>query len=300
VLCEAPQNLSDKFLNFFDRVFVDAPCSGEGMFRKEQTDWQKHKPERCAAIQRKILKNAAKMVKPGGKLVYSTCTFELTENEYIIDEFLTTHTGFRHVTVNYQQLGAEPGFSLDRNHEIGCRIWPHLQKGEGHFACVLEKEQSSSGSEATEPKHKYSSEKIVPVDIDDPKLMHFKRFCEDTLNHSISGLTLRDGFLYKTPNLPSLAGLRVLRSGWFLGTLKKDRFVPSQALAMGLEAGDARNCLSLEAQHPNILRYLRGESFEINASNGWVLVCADGFPLGWAKALDGYLKNGYHKSWIME
>ena len=284
VICGKPEQIAARFTRFFDRILVDAPCSGEGMFRKDPdavAGWSKHKPEACAAVQRNILSCAAEMLKPGGRIVYSTCTFEPCENEGVIRWFLNTHRGFFAAPLDHEKLcitGAPDGAG---------RIWPHLQKGEGHFACVL-----SSEAEAPPAREKRLRRTVRGLD-------YFRAFCEEYLKREISGECILLGeSLYRIPeDAPDLCGIRTVRSGWYLGELKDKRFEPSQAFAMGLNMEEARAAVNYGADCRDVLRYLKGESFDIQADDGWVLVCAGGYPLGWGKASGGRMKNKLLKSW---
>ena len=285
VICEKPERLSKRFAGFFDRILVDAPCSGEGMFRKDPeaiSSWSKHKPEACAAIQRGILNKAAEMLKPGGRLAYSTCTFEPCEDEGMIQWFLDTHKGFYIHHLNHEEMGIS-GTSIGAG-----RIWPHLQKGEGHFVCVLGYEGQSLPTQNT-----FSSQRNHGID-------YFRAFCEEYLTNEISGdFAVFGESLYRLPEGSlDLSGIRTVRSGWYLGELKGKRFEPSQAFAMGLSMNDARNVINFDSNSSEAERYLKGESFDVQAGDGWALACVDGYPLGWGKVIGGRMKNKLLKYWI--
>ncbi|MDR2649449.1 MAG: RsmF rRNA methyltransferase first C-terminal domain-containing protein [Clostridiales bacterium] len=287
VLCERPERLTRRFPHFFDRILVDAPCSGEGMFRKDPdavSGWSGHKPEACAAAQRGILNQAADMLKPGGRIVYSTCTFEPREDEDMIEWFLNTHKGFYVVPLNHKKLGIT-GTALGAG-----RIWPHLQEGEGHFVCVLGNDR--------EPRPVENSRLVRRV----YGIEYFSAFCEEYLTHRLTGDFFGAGeSLYRIPEgTPDLNGIRTVRSGWYLGEVKNRRFKPSQAFAMGLNPDDARNVINFERDSRASEKYVKGESFDVESDDGWALVCADGYPLGWASVKDGRMKNKYFKAWKME
>ena len=287
VVCEKPERLAQRFGQFFDRILVDAPCSGEGMFRKDMEavlSWSKYKPEACAAVQRDILHHAAVMLKPGGRLVYSTCTFEPCENEGMVEWFLNTHEGFSVIPLDIDRLGIT-GSAFGSG-----RIWPHLQEGEGHYVCVLRKDKGSRAAVS----YKRQVKRIYGIE-------YFYAFCEEYLSHEIAGNVIAAGeSLYRVPyGIPDLSGIRTVRSGWYLGELKNKRFEPSQAFAMGLKMNCARNVINFRKNSDKAERYLKGESFDVQACGGWALVCAEGYPLGWAKVRDGWMKNKYLKSWVM-
>ncbi|MDR1537228.1 MAG: RsmB/NOP family class I SAM-dependent RNA methyltransferase [Clostridiales bacterium] len=296
VLSESPERLASRLPCFFDRILLDAPCSGEGMFRKDPAAmkaWSVHKPQQCIAAQRGMLFQAAKMLRPGGRMVYSTCTFEPGENEGAIEWFLNACRDFSVAPVDHAILGlspAMPDLACARRELAGAaRIWPHRQRGEGHFICVLEK-SASSGEDA--PLLENTSKK--------PDLSLFHEFCDRHLTRRFSGNFLLHGqSLYLAPEgLPGLDGLRLARSGWYLGDVKLKRFEPSQAFAMGLSREDSANSLEFSSESGELLRYFKGESFEVDAKDGWALACTGGHPIGWGKVADGRMKNKYLKSWI--
>jgi NOL1/NOP2/sun family putative RNA methylase len=321
VLNELPHRLSSIFKGYFDKILVDAPCSGEGMFRKEEEmakQWGIHSPGKYADMQREILKQAAQMLIPGGKIVYSTCTFSPEENECIIADFIQSHADFRVVPIN----AAELGFSAGRpdwvqaacaNNAISdeaikavkgtARLWPHLIKGEGHFIAVLERRKQVLAE--IDENHAKSAITIASQD-----LSLWSGFMQDQLTREFSGVEVMYGeYLYlMPPGFPSLDGIKVVRPGWFIGAIRKNRFEPAHALAMGMLQEDAVRTLQLDMNSSEAVRYLKGETLIIAelrihrkpsgaVCKGWCLVCIDGFPLGWAKWQDGMLKNEYPAGW---
>jgi NOL1/NOP2/sun family putative RNA methylase len=292
---ESPERLAERFPAFFDRILADAPCSGEGMFRKLEeacTDWSKGKVEQCAALQRMILDTAATMLKPGGVLVYSTCTFNPQENEQSIYRFLTNHPEFElmaiHQTAGIREGRPEWGENLtDLQKTI--RLWPHHIQGEGHFVAKMKK------GEGTLPK----APKPHKPKIDRGSLQLFKDFANETLKLELDDdrFFLFGEQLYQAPShTPQLDKLKIVRPGWHLGTLKKGRIEPSHSLALGLSSDDAGQSFSLPADAPEINQYLAGEILQVDPMlKGWILVCVDGYPLGWGKASQGQLKNHYPK-----
>ena len=278
VLNESPERLAERLPGWFDRVLVDAPCSGEGMFRKEEaalTDWSEDTVAMCAARQKTILTSAAKLVRPGGRLVYSTCTFAPEENEDMIEAFLEARPDFLPVPMDAPWFS--PGL---RNLPGTYRLWPHLLRGEGQFAAVLQR----TGSPETPVSVPQPTEALPPE----------SRELLLQLPALPAGGAVRFGetvFLVP-PDTPELRGLRVLRAGLELGQLKKGRFEPAHALALWPETAD--NCVSFPAGSPEIARYLHGETLPTERQ-GWVLVQVDGYGLGWGKGAAGVLKNHYPK-----
>ena len=272
---EKTENLAARLPGFFDRVLVDAPCSGEGMFRKEEaavTDWSQQTVEMCAARQAEILDNAAKLLKPGGRLVYSTCTFAPEENEQTVAAFLERHPEFAPEQVE------TPWFAAGENATY--RMWPHRLLGEGHFGAVLRKLDGEAGDIPEErgntlPKAWAGFAKEAGVALPEGR-----------------GLSFGDRLYWAPPGCPELKGLRVLRPGLELGELKKDRLEPAHALA--LWGKDFARNLDLSAQGDEIGKYLHGEVLPC-AEKGWCLVRVDSFSIGWGKGDGRQLKNHYPK-----
>ena len=305
VLNEHPQRLEDRFNRFFDRVLVDAPCSGEGMFRKEEaavTDWSPEIVEMCADRQVEILRSAAKLLKPGGRLVYSTCTFAPAENEGTISRFLAAHPEFSIVKADapwfapgHPDWVENPAPGIEHTF----RLWPHKLSGEGHYAAVLEKSADSTVGWA-DPCPPKGSKKGArsggqgsgrPTDTE--KMLSM--FCKDTGAVLPEGKLLSFGqSLFLVPEeLPELNGLKVLRPGLELGQVLKNRFEPAHAWALWLKT--ANSVADFPADSPEIAAYLRGETLS-GPQTGWTLVRADGLSLGWVKGSGGILKNHFPKA----
>ena len=273
---EHPQRLAQRFAGCFDRVLIDAPCSGEGMFRKEEaavTDWSPETVEMCARRQAEILASGAAMVRPGGRLVYSTCTFAPAENEEAIAQFLEQHPDF------VPEVLSAPWFAAGENGSF--RMWPHKLLGEGHFAAVLRRR-------GEDPREEPAREPGVKL----PKV--WEEFSGDLGIRLPAGKAVQFGqSLYWAPeDLPLLKGLKVERPGLELGLLKKDRFEPAHALALWLE--ECGRCVKLTADDPRVAAYMAGNVIPWEG-RGWHLVQTDGFGLGWGKGDGTWLKNHYPK-----
>ena len=317
-----PFRLAPEFPEFFDGIVVDAPCSGEGMFRKDENarnEWSPDHVKQCAGLQDGILDCAAAMLKGGGRIVYSTCTFSPEENEQSIARILERHPEFSVVQpelAKYFSAG-HPEWA-DGNEELKktVRIWPHLADGEGHFLALLVKgERSWDAVERTENADgKKNSKKGGGKNgraKEDAALTEavaaFRAFEKENLKdmeHLENGkkFLMFGENLYLVPEvMPGLMGLKVLRPGLHLGSAKKDRFEPSHALALALKKSDVRQSVEVGSEDL-ALRYLRGETLRAEdleepniPAKGWVLVTTGGMSLGFAKAAGGMLKNHYPK-----
>lgn len=295
---ETPQKLSDNFREYFDRILVDAPCSGEGMFRKNEAacdEWSPENVENCAARQAEILDCAAEMLKPGGRLVYSTCTFAPAENEGSISQFLERHPEFELLPAEKKD-GMMPGVPAWTDHpaeglEHTIRLWPHKLKGEGHYLAVLQKAGVLSRT------YQGYCRNGVEKGINEKECREFFAFAEENLVKKITGSFLKFGDqLYRMPEgMPSIRNLKVLRPGLHLGTLKKNRFEPSHALALALRPDQVKHVCNLESDCPQIKAYLNGQTLNMDGEKGWYLVAVDGYSIGWGKLAGGILKNHYPK-----
>ena len=272
---EHPQNLADKYAGFFDRVLIDAPCSGEGMFRKEEaavTDWSQETVEMCARRQAEILHSGAQLLKPGGRLVYSTCTFAPEENELAIENFLETHPEFSREAVD------APWFTPAG--EGAFRLWPHKLLGEGHFAAVLRK---NGGEEGDVPE--IGREKL-------PK--EWESFAKELNIQLPKGKPLMFGSsLYWVPEeMPDIRRIKVVRPGLELGEVKKNRFEPAHALALWLKK--CKNIQDFPADSKEIRAFMEGQVIP-GTVRGWCLITVDGYALGWGKGDGSSIKNHYPK-----
>ncbi|MCH5270062.1 MAG: RsmB/NOP family class I SAM-dependent RNA methyltransferase [Lachnospiraceae bacterium] len=297
---ETPGKLAETFSGYFDKILVDAPCSGEGMFRKNEEaawEWNPENVQLCAKRQDEILDAAAKMLRPGGRLVYSTCTFAPEEDEGSVSRFLHRHPTFyiQHVKKPEGFLAGHPDWITDPvpHLEETMRLMPHKIAGEGHYLAVLKKEGESTGSFLCSGAG--GEERGVPQ----KEYRDFTVFCEENLkDFPFKGIYLRFGEqLYLGPTgMPAIKGLKVLRPGLHLGTFKKNRFEPSHALALALKPKQVYRNINLSAQSRDVARYLSGQTLTLqDGENGWCLVCVEGYSLGWGKFSGGIVKNHYPK-----
>ena len=258
----------------FDAVLVDAPCSGEGMFRRDPdsiSEWTPLSPSGCASRQAEILDNAARTVKNGGRLVYSTCTFNRHENEETVSAFLSRNPAFEPEDFELEGIGKSAG---------GClRLWPHKIRGEGHFVCKLRKTGEPA---ASKPAALRASKDAQTA---------FTQAQKQLLAHSIDGNpVIVNDTLWLTPeNMPKLDSLYVLSLGLEIGHLQKGRLEPAHAFAMALDNESA--LLSQALSFEEACRFMEGEELKRDCPDGWTLLTYDGLPLGWSKASGGCLKN---------
>ncbi|MCC8067850.1 MAG: RsmB/NOP family class I SAM-dependent RNA methyltransferase [Clostridiales bacterium] len=343
VTAETPQRLLEAFGCCFDKILVDAPCSGEGMFRKENSlisSWEQKGPDAYAPLQKEILSCAVQMLKPGGMLLYSTCTFSLKEDEEVIAFLLDQYP---EMSLVEQELS--DGFAKGISLEQCIRIYPHRVKGEGHFLALLQKKypddsfHSDSCRQLPDEKGEGDFYSGMPDEVRD-----FLKHLSDRIPLTYRYKEIGEQCLLLPPyRLPR--GLRYLRTGLLLGTRRRGRFEPSQALAMLLDRSAFDCVLDLAAQDERVFRYLKGEtiglgmeeaamlrttgeagcedndgsagrglngavgktgremsgkSFKKRDGSVWVLVCVDGHGLGWAKLANESLKNKYYPGWRLQ
>ena len=306
--------LASHFPGFFNAIQVDAPCSGEGMFRKlpeaiEQ--WSMENVAICAARQKEILDNAAVMLKPGGVIVYSTCTFSREENEDVIEYFLERH----------------PDFTLEEME----RFWPHKVDGEGHFVAKLVRRGSVNEFDADYDVCEDSCNKVedtgLKADRKTKKNKNSKNrknetkpaltkenmkllteFLDETISEDVaawiknSRLVMFGEQLYRLPDMEvDIKGLKVQRAGLHIGEFKKQRFEPSHSLALALKLSEAKNVVKLTWDDPQTTGFFNGQSVMLSdeqtaeCKKGWALVCVDGYTAGWGKVNGTQVKNHYPK-----
>ena len=262
-------SLRKVFAGYFDKIVIDAPCSGQGMFRKDEVaikDWSYAKVLECQSIQKEIIRDGYDMLNNGGILVYSTCTFSKEENEDVINEFIDEYEGARLIEMK--------------------RIWPHKVSGEGHFIAKIQKLENED-----------CNVKYIRVKNNNKELKDYKEFEKKFLNISMeSRFEVRGENLYLLPKEhPDTKKIKVLRYGLHLGMLKKNRFEPSHALSHYLKMEDVKYVENFSVKDSKVLDYLRGNTIETGKNRGWVLVCVEGIGLGWGKESNGILKNHYPK-----
>ena len=307
IVTEYPAKLAEYFTGFFDKILIDAPCSGEGMFRKDPAmvkAWEQNGPEFYAKLQREILAQAVPMLKDGGMLLYSTCTFSPMEDEGSVEYLLSLDPALKLVDMEGYSgfVKGNPEWIGSDNKEIEkcVRMFPHKLEGEGHFLALLQK------GEKTPTKNVKFSQKRKGLKGEEKAL--FEQFSVQLNRVFDPGrLESKNGMVYYMPEeLPDMKGLRFLRSGLFMGEMKKKRFEPSQSLAMALKKEDCTKRIEFSAEDEEVFRYLKGETIPLKPeqiveeggkSGGWYLVCVDGYPLGWGKAAGMTLKNKYHQGW---
>ena len=303
ILSEEPGKLIPYFREYFDKILIDAPCSGEGMFRKDRKmirAWEEHGPEYFSKIQRSIITQAAQMLKPGGMLLYSTCTFSAKENEQTIEYLLREYPEFDICEIDGYE-GFRPGMpevteSKDPRLKKTVRIFPHHMKGEGHFLALLKKNAGSGDLPVPEEPKSRGSQKKIP-----DELREFLSGIRRPFDPSC--LDFRGEKVYYMPEgLPPLNGIRFLRTGLLLGELKKKRFEPSQALAMNLKKDEYLYTIDFPVSDERVVKYLKGDTLDVEdltspKEKGWYLVCVDGYPLGFGKLTNQMLKNKYLPGW---
>lgn len=292
VINHAPAELVPHFTGFFDRILVDAPCSGEGMFRKEPEAVHQWTPElvaECAARQKEILSSAVKMLKQGGTLVYSTCTFAPEEDEQIVS-WLIENYPFTLEEIKMAQVShgrSEWGSVPDLIKTV--RLWPHKKQGEGHFVAKLTFHGENTETKAKNKKNKKRSEASLEKEVANLWQAFNQKF---PLENKGKLIAFGEN-IWMVPTLaPDLKGLKVLRAGLHLGVVKKNRFEPSFALALAYQ-GEAWPILHISMS--DWQKYVAGETFSVAGNAGWVLLQVDQIPVGFGKQAQGVVKNFFPK-----
>lgn len=310
---EPPHVLAERFPEFFHKIMVDAPCSGEGMFRKNPAvvdSWQEKGPEYFSKLQREIIVQAADILLPGGMMFYSTCTFSPLENEKTITHLLKERPDMEVIPMEDYEGFAEGltsyrGEVFDESCKLCRRIWPHKMSGEGHFMALLHKKSGTQQQvQQTVSQSSIWWEKCKGLNKEQ------KAAAEDFFSHvniayDEKRIDVRGDNLYYLP-APKYdgRGLHFLRNGLFMGEFKKKRFEPSQPFALALHAQDFDQVLDFPADDERLSRYLRGETLDVSdliagekKRKGWQLVMVAGHPLGFGKLVNNNLKNKYPAGW---
>ncbi|MCO7175322.1 RsmF rRNA methyltransferase first C-terminal domain-containing protein [Sporolactobacillus kofuensis] len=291
---ETPERLAHYFPGYFDKILVDAPCSGEGMFRKDPDAMQYWSPDHvadCARLQAQILDQAYLMLRSGGVLVYSTCTFSPEEDEQMIEQLLEKYPDLELLPIekSFGVADGRPQWTRSKQDELSktARLWPHHLQGEGHFVAKLLKKSE------TESRRNKTAVSAKPSELSD-----FQQFEKAVLAKKLDGIFHFSGNqLFLLPfDCPDFGKLKVIRFGLHLGEQKKNRFEPNHALALALPSSAFQQQLALHYTENQWDSYLRGETLPLTDNiKGWTVVTIDGFPLGWGKAAGGILKNFYPK-----
>ena len=329
LLNEVPAKIAEQFQEYFDKILVDAPCSGEGMFRKNPEAarvWTEKKPLECAKMQREIVKQAIAMLKQGGKMIYSTCTFSPEENEQIIAWILQDFPQMHLIAMRgYEGFAQGRPDLADGNPELTkcVRIWPHRMDGEGHFVALLQKGETTDNVENSLDFPKKSGKQSGKThDWDSGAVRRGKSnegqsgcctrqeravleefFADVKGRFDWTRIQVRKGHAYYVPKgMEDQRGLVFVRNGLYLGEIRKERFEPSQAFAMALQKREYASNVDFHAADERVMRYLKGETVDVDdiqtaRKKGWQLVCVDGYPLGWGKLVNGMLKNKYLSGW---
>ena len=341
VVSEAPEKLAERFEGYFDKILVDAPCSGEGMFRKVHSiakNWEQYGSQYYADIQRTVLPSAVKMLKPGGLMLYSTCTFSKSEDEdsirFILENFPEMEVTDAIDFDDQRYEGFVKGFGEDTDLNKTIRLFPHRIKGEGHYAALLRKrcagaadfsfgsfERSLQDDRSETCDDRCDTQGHMPQSVilsgaknlyDTRTRSKYKKISDEAFDFfekigfeiDASRLRVSDNRIYLLPeNMPDFDRLRVLRTGLFMGEMKTGRFEPSQSLALALRKEEYLNSLDLSLEDERVVRFLKCESIDVEdgeAKDGYCLVTVDGYPLGWGKLDKGRFKNKYLPSWRLQ
>ena len=290
VVSEDPKKLALKYPNTFNAILVDAPCSGEGMFRKDNKmieSWLNKGPLYYQTIQKDIMDNAYTMLKDNGYILYSTCTFDHRENEDVIEYILNKYNDLKLIDIKPYKNFTKANKPIDK----AIRLYPYKLDGEGHFIALIQKNNTNNNITSTISKN-------TNINLND----NIKLFLDKLPKRYTNNLFILEDKLYNLPSNINISKLRVLRSGLLLGTIKNNKLEPSQALAMVLKYNEYPYIISLD--NNDINKYLKGDTLNISNYNNiinkeYYLVCINNYPLGWGKIDNNILKNKYAKGWII-
>ena len=279
-----PLVFENQLKGFFDKIILDAPCSGEGMFRKSDAaieTWSLEKVHECAHIQRQLLDAAMNLLKPEGQLIYSTCTYNTIENEEQIQYLLN------HYNCSLIPLKKSHGMSPGMNMEEAVRLYPHHYQGEGHFIALIQKHGEMTP---------FKSKNLKPV-ISKQNQLLVQDFYKTYLNCKVpTYLYDNNNHIYAIlPQFPELKGIRVLRNGFYLGECKKNRFEPSLALALTLQINDVKQFYRFHENDQEVTQYLHGETIEGSTQKGYGIIFVEDYPLSFYKESNHQAKNLYPK-----
>ena len=285
VLNEKQENISSKIGRSFDKILIDAPCSGEGMFKKHDgaiNAYEEYNIESCVKMQKEILYEVRNMINGQGELVYSTCTFNENENEEMI-QLMIDELYFKLIS-----LEAKYGFKQGKKVKGVLRLYPHLIKGEGHFVGKVKSDKEYNTININEEKN------------NPPELL--LDFMKENMYSKLEGYfeIIKDKVFLLPKKRLQFTGLRTSKKGWYLGELKKNRFVPSHAFALGIKQIQFKNIINLEKNSIEIIKYLKCETLKVEGTKGFNLICVDGHPIGWGKWANGTLKNLYPAAWRLQ
>jgi 16S rRNA C967 or C1407 C5-methylase (RsmB/RsmF family)/NOL1/NOP2/fmu family ribosome biogenesis protein len=296
---DEPERVAAAFGSVFDQVLLDAPCSGEGMFRRgEAVEWSAAIVAACARRQCNVLTVSSQLVRSGGHLLYSTCTFSPEENEEVIAAFLDAqpdfelqeplrYAGFARGRPDWAAGAGESADQLSR----AVRLWPHRFSGEGHFI-------ASMGRDEVEPQREARESPFRGQVLSAEESRLWREFADATLTFDISieieRLHAHNGRLYVLPKMAIDPGrIRIVRYGLLLGEARRGHFRPAHDLALTLVVADVQMAVNWPADDPRLAAFLAGADQPNEGPNGWTLVTVDGYGLGWGKRVDGRLKNHY-------
>lgn len=295
VLNENPEKISEHLPEFFDKILVDAPCSGEGMFRKNNdaiNEWEKSDIYSCATRQLNILESASKCLKNGGILAFSTCTFNTIENEGVVLDFLKSHSEFSLISPETKYKDFSSGIQgeniskedFEKYNLSKCvRLFPHKIEGEGHFIAIMKKDENAN-----------IEYKNIKSNLNKNHTLLVNKWAKKN-NYSIDNDNLYafgDNIYILPEFLINVKNIKVLRYGLQFGEINKDRFTPSHSLALAIKN---RFDNQINVDEITLNKYLRGETFETSADNGWALISYKNLPIGWGKVVNNIVKNFYPK-----
>lgn len=282
VLNEKQDKIKTVLYHKVDKLLIDAPCSGEGMFKKHDdaiNAYDAYDIDACVTMQKEILDDILHVMNGQGELLYSTCTFNTHENEEMI------HYAMTQIPLTLLDMSKKFGIVEGIHMKEVSRLYPHLVKGEGHFAAHL---KNTDEKESV----RFDESQLSPPDL----LLEFmKTYMDKPLKGHFK--VIKDKVFLLPERMLSLNGVKVVKTGWYIGDLKKNRFEPSHAFALGLAKNDFKQTIDFSSESVEVIKYLKCETISCDGNKGYNLICVDGYPIGWGKWANGKLKNLYPSAW---
>lgn len=290
ITCNSPEDYFKTNLRF-NKILIDAPCGGEGMLRKKDFDLNAYNPnaiETNSKRQLSILNSVKDLLVEGGRLVYSTCTYDTRENEEVIAKFLKDNPDFSILKTNLLDKVAEHGIKVEHfDTDYSYRRYPHLHRGEGQFMIVLTKNGTTDDD---------LSDKFRAKNFEDPhnkEILEIEKFLTSNSNLDNLSFTKRNDSIYLLPKTTmNFEKLNVIHIGCMIGNINKNIFKSQHNLYHSLGQYFKNQ---IDINDIQLQKFLHGEELELDYPDGMYVIKYHNIPLSGGKLKDKKLKNNYPK-----